>query len=728
MSDPFAKLLGTGVEARIEGSRLVSSSQISDTDFHELRRLALEKRSEYKQRVEEKFKELRGELAQLHPLAALARVLITNVITAWGHYHEPTEQGSESKVELTAGILLTQPSDFEYDDPPPADKVKAIHDALDEIYHLAYLADVAEMLSAEHLGAPEELRFRARMRWLRVRGDTYEQHSKELARTLYDPYEPHLRALLGFSMQELIQVGDAAEEHLTNRINSLYEGTRIVAQRALELAKRQDDPAHLHAALSEFGQETFIELAGMGFFEAHITEALSFTPEDLTKTKAAPSLQVVNAVLTRLTGRIGSRPEQSFTGIYSTNPLSDRPFVEWKGRYMLPVPGALLREYPRLLERELLQSRPAFSKHRAKVLDELAVKLLQDMLPGSKVYTNLFYNSPSANGERVELDGLVIFDRIALIVEGKATALSAQSLRGDLQRLARDTKRAVQEAWEQGARARSDFTSGQDIFFTDQKGREALRLQADAFDEILIINPTLHALAHYGPHLPALRALGLFPQEEYPWSVYINDLRVISEITSNAAEALYYLLWRSRLPLGDRIIASDELDVFNAFLLGEDYLTPLEEGRVSCIIVHGSTVDFDDYYIGEIGKGPKARKPRKFSIPIIEKFVKRLSIERQKGWLEAAGVCLELTLAQLAAVDVFSRKAFQGLPKKDFRTGEWYGCVVVALGSSTTWEDAKAAVHPSSDARKIIFLDRRKGRVAVTWACRVDQGSSSSGT
>jgi len=168
--------------------------------------------------------------------------------------------------------------------------------------------------------------------------------------------------------------------------------------------------------------------------------------------------------------------------------------------------------------------------------------------------------------------------------------------------------------------------------FSDSKGREILLLQARAFEEVFIVNPTLHALAHYGPHLPALRALGLFPDGEYPWSVYINDLRVISDIVDNAAEALHYLIWRSRLHLGDRVIASDELDLFNAFLLGENYLTPLEDSRLGRIIVSASTVDFDDYYIGEAGKGPKARKPRKFSIPVIQKFVERLSRERPQGY------------------------------------------------------------------------------------------------
>ncbi len=371
MSDPFAKLLSSGVSVGIEQDRLVDRKQISEADFDNLKRLAPEKRTEYRHSVEEKFKELRAELAELHPLGALACVLITNVIGAWGSYYEPTEEGSESKVEITAGILLTQPSHSEYDDPPPSDRIQAIHDALDEIYHLAYLAEVAETLTVSKPGTPEELRFRARMRWLRLRGDAYEQHSRDLATALYDGYEKQLRALFGFSMQELIQVGDAAEEHLTEGINYLYGGARTLVQQILRLAKRQDGPAHLREALEELGEEELMQRAAISFIEEHLTEIASFTPEDLTQTEAAPTVQVVNAVLARLSYSIGTLPEKSFTSIYSANPLSARPFVEWQGRYMLPVPGALIREYPTLLERELLEKRPAFASHRAKILDGL---------------------------------------------------------------------------------------------------------------------------------------------------------------------------------------------------------------------------------------------------------------------------------------------------------------------------------------------------------------------
>jgi hypothetical protein len=45
-------------------------------------------------------------------------------------------------------------------------------------------------------------------------------------------------------------------------------------------------------------------------------------------------------------------------------------------------------------------------------------------------------------------------------------------------------------------------------------------------------------------------------------TVFINDLRVLSETADNAAVLLHYLTWRARLPLGERVTVMDELDLW----------------------------------------------------------------------------------------------------------------------------------------------------------------------
>lgn len=300
----------------------------------------------------------------------------------------------------------------------------------------------------------------------------------------------------------------------------------------------------------------------------------------------------------------------------------------------------VLREPVELLEKRFLAGVSTFSRSRAKTLDRLAVDYVSSILPGSQRYTNLHYGDP-------ELDGLVLFEDIALVIEGKGSALSTAARRGDTRRLGSDLEKAVEQAWTQGARAREYLLGDTDSVFTDERGTEVLRLAPGAITQVLIINPTLHELGGHGSQLPQLRALGLFPDADYPWSVFINDLRVITETAGNAAVFLHYLEWRARLPLGDRVIAVDELDLWGSYLLGHRF-GYLADGATE--FVGNSTTDFDDYYAGLACRGPKARKPEKFLKGSVKRFVERTAHERPAGWLRAVGACLDLSPPELGFV------------------------------------------------------------------------------
>jgi hypothetical protein len=240
------------------------------------------------------------------------------------------------------------------------------------------------------------------------------------------------------------------------------------------------------------------------------------------------------------------------------------------------------------------------------------------------------------------------------LVEGKASPVSVQALRGDTVRLGRDMRDAVEVAWTQGARARAYILGEGDTVFFDEDGGEMVTIPAGSIEDVYIVNPTLHELGGHATQLPKLRSLGLFPTGEFPWSVFVNDLRVISETCENAAVFLHYLVWRNRLPLGDEVTVTDELDLWGSYLLNERFGMLAEEGTVS---IANSTTDFDAYYDGQMGRGPKRPPPRKFLDEPVRGFVERMATERPPAWRTAAGVCLDLSIPELAAVchETFSR-------------------------------------------------------------------------
>src|SRR5690606_36391718 len=162
---------------------------------------------------------------------------------------------------------------------------------------------------------------------------------------------------------------------------------------------------------------------------------------------------------------------------------------------------------------------------------------------------------------------------------------------------------------------------------------------------------SLHEMGGHAVVPLKLKELGLFTDHDPPWSVFLNDLRVVVDLCRNPAEFLHYMVWRSRLPLGERVIAMDELDVFGAYVLSEGALERLDDEPDLVVYLARYTTDIDDYCLWRPEFGPRPAKPRKFSVPIVERFIDMQATERPPGWLDSCGAALDLTIQNLAAVE-----------------------------------------------------------------------------
>lgn len=624
-SDRFSQLLGKMASQQVFGSTVVGRNALTEEEQAELRRLAPAAHDAFIDEAEEAIRELRQVLGKGDPLYTLGWLCITNLMVQWGGYYEPTHHGRESNIELAAGLVLTQePNTTRYLSDA---ELQAVHDGLEQISLLGLLRN----MTSDHTSETADIRFMSTMNWMTVRGTSYAEHGADLAREIYGPYSQWCLERYGFTIDDVLDVAAAVQGLVSDRIkharNEIPEALSQLAGNKMTLT----DSLQGARAVKSFFRK--------------IGEAPVFTVEDLQQ-RGLPQDRV-EAVIDELSAAPGSLSPKSYTSLFDKSPLVRTPLVHLEGRYILPIPGSVLRDGVALMEDRFVGKLKKFPDARAKTLDRLAVGYLLAALPGGRGFTNLFY-------EGGELDGLMLFDRFALVVEGKGFGLSPQARRGDMARLRADIAEAVQKAWEQGARARDYLRRDEDSVFTDEDGNELLRVPASSIDAIYIVNPTLYELGGHATQLPALRALGLFQEGEYPWSVFVNDLRVISETSSNPAVFLHYLTWRARLPLGDRLVAMDEIDIWASYLLGERF-GDLADGGIA--LIGTTTADFDDYYAGLTGSGPAARKPEKLlhATPV-RRFVERMGYERPSGWLSAAGVLLDLSMAELALVDAKGRQ------------------------------------------------------------------------
>jgi hypothetical protein len=628
--DRYSQLLSRAIRDEPRGQGIVTTSGLTDAEHAEMVQLAPKAHDDLRIELNEALARLRELITVGDPFYILSVVHDLNLMVPWGEYYEPTHTGSEAKVELAAGLLATQP--VAGHERPSAAAVQAILDEIDHVLEVVLLFNLSMPVAGDP--AVAGVKFSSASRWMSVRGASFAGQGEDLAKEIYAPQDGWLLATLGFTFSDVLKVGHAVVTLMAERRNALGSGAVDAANEELRSA----------TGLSESKQRQAQARAIVAFIAATedgLREARTVTAEQICQRD--PTLDVVRvaAVLKELSVSVGALEPSSYTGLYDENPLRNKPFLEFDGDYLLALPGAITRDVDRLLESRVLEGNPGFSKQRAQTLDRLAVGYLRRLLPGAAGYTNLFY-------EGTELDGLVLFEDTAFVVEGKGSGISVQGQRGDTTRLGRDIEDAVEEAWRQGARAREYLLRDADAVFTNDHGAEILKVPRGRVRKVVIVNPTLHELAGLAPQLPRLRALGLFSAGEVPWSVFINDLRVIADTSENPAVFLHYLVWRDRLPLGERVAVSDEIDLWASYLLAERFEGLHDDGHV---IVGNASTDFDDYYDGLAGDGPKREPPRKFLPEPVREFVSRLAQRRPSGWRQSTGVCLDLSIPELAFVD-----------------------------------------------------------------------------
>jgi hypothetical protein len=680
--DRFSQLLARLLKDEPTGQYVVTRSGLSAAEWAEMRALAEEAHAGFRVELSDAIQRLRQLLAVGDPLYIATMLQLSNLFGEWGTYYEPTHKGSEAKVELVVGLLATQPIAGSLGRPTD-EELQRIYDEIDYILGVLLVYNVSKPRSADYDVAM--LQAMGAMRWMTMRGSSYADHGQDLARAVYGPHSDWMLATYGFTIDDVMDLGLQAETLLNARVNELLGQARTFGDEVVKHLQSEggkyrlptDIKIKLTTAEGRFliGGRAFIDVLQTG-----LRDALTFSINDLCSPTDGVQRARFESALKELAIGVSSLDPSAYTGLYDESPFIERPFLEFGGRYLLVIPGMVLRDPIELLEDRLLQGKPNFSEARAKTLDRLAVTYLGAMLPGSTAYTNLFY-------EGTELDGLVLFEDIAFVIEGKGTALSVQAQRGDVERLKRDVGKAVEDAWKQGARAREFILREGDTVFRDDHGVE-ITIPAGSVREVFIVNPTLHDLGGHASQLGLLRALGLFPDGELPWSVYINDLRVIAETCENPAIFLHYLKWRNRLPLGTRVTVTDELDLWGSYFFCERFGMLAE--ATGKVIVGNASTDFDSYYNGLVGHGPKVKAPGKYLHEPVRAFVERMAAERPVGWREAAGVCLDLSLPELAYVS--------GRAKEVARQA--------ALEGRRVWEDtgrmALVGIPPNADIAGVL--------------------------
>ena len=298
------------------------------------------------------------------------------------------------------------------------------------------------------------------------------------------------------------------------------------------------------------------------------------------------------------------------------NPFAFTPFVEFKDRHYLFAPPRLFESILYAFHTKLFADkgyRTIYDDARAEWLESAAVSAIKTLLVKAECGCGLFYGPKKT---RLELDGIVIYDNKAILVECKSKNPTLAALAGDVPKILDDLAKAILDPFDQAKRARDYIRGTESVDFEEKRtGRKIVVRRADISEIFLVTVVGSGAWASIAANLPSLAPLGLFADGEYPWAISLADLRVVTGSLELPSQLFDYLRRRYVIQKDGRFHLHDEWDFLGVYFAGA--LDPDNPSFARASDANSITLDgFDDelqdyYYAKSIGLDPLPEKPRR---------------------------------------------------------------------------------------------------------------------
>lgn len=587
------------------GRTVLISSDWEPKEFEKWKREIKSRRSDLKKEVDRKIEKILSLIEEFDPLELLATVAARNSFGDPEKYRESTYEGAECYIEYAESLILSQKWN------PKAKHatskvINQFNKLIEEVFRAVMWYFGTEQLESKLTEIEQSLRFTSISRYLFVRGDSYPEHHFEMIQDIFKDHDIFLEKCCGFNSCKVIRCIQEIETQLNNNINQHSEAMALVHE--------------LHELFKEFSDEVSVEsFSSVDDIRRQYLDIPN--PFEIIPCEEAP-----RQLLELLSSKFGENAEFKefkLTPGWPTNDsiIYDRPLIKQDGKFYCFAPQVLFRNVGNILEGWIRSEnnkcyQEFYQKKRAEYLDKKALEYLQSILRGAKVYGKLFYDiEVDGSKKTVETDGLILYDENLFIIEGKAGAISISAKRGGMERTKSDITKLIDSAYNQALRTKQYIIEIPEPTFKSEKGSKILVIKdKERYRNIYLINVTLQNLGHLSTQLPALKRLNFIRGKEWPWSVFVNDLRVISEIIEFPSEFLHFLQRRIRTNDFRQFRTMDEL-VFLMFYLYEGLY--FENGILEDLDVfapNAYTEDLDRYYDYQAGRVISGKKPR-FRIP-----------------------------------------------------------------------------------------------------------------
>jgi len=658
--------VGPGVAMRREGRNIQMASTLTPEEHAHMR-------EELGARVNPMLAAMNADVDALYeilhqypPECVLGALWFRNAPFGAAGDGPPSDDGNKilAYVDYVATLYLISPGNGQQFVIPPhviEDIQRRVSKLFIDTTWLHIAQDAARDGERQLPGTLRTVRFQTLQNALYVRYPGHFDHMVESLRGIERSMHVNLVDRLGWSIEDAILVGNAIIAILDSRANERLErGAEALfamddaawpqgTGRLPRLVKRIFPPRYR----PWLRKQHYAATAWLMFLMQDVTV---LTPAELSAESGVP-LDRVTALLSACSETWGSCEPTHYRLPSPTPPLQTKVAVRLADeRFLIPVPTSFSWSIRPLIE-SLLKPSPnnpdstwwdAYETARSSYLEGRAVELLKQAMPASDGFTRLKYHW-EVGGTTVhgELDGLLLMDDIAVLVEAKAGSMSPAGRRGAPDGMTEDLGALVGEAHKQALRAKDFMKSAATVVF-DLPDSNQLRVESSHIREFLLVTVALDSLDTFTTMIHRLVDMGVVGDDDLPWAVSVLDLIVIADATEFSAQFVQFLRRRARLNELKMVAAHDELDWFAHYLAEglyfEQIATAVEsEERPTNYNIFGYGETLDAHYLhDERYKGMAPQLPTQPMPDDMRALLRELETSRRPGFVHVSTALLDL--------------------------------------------------------------------------------------
>lgn len=247
-----------------------------------------------------------------------------------------------------------------------------------------------------------------------------------------------------------------------------------------------------------------------------------------------------------------------------------------------------------------------YQRQKSEWMESKVHELLKQIFPSGHIYHKLSYPDPDRyECSTAELDFAILWPPFLILIEAKARQFRIESQLGDPARLRTDVKVNIEDAFEQAKRALRYIDNTDKPEFVEIGTGKKLSFSKKDIYRTYLLTISQHHFAGLVNHFAEMQSLGLFKPGEYPLSVCLADLEMISEFSNGPDIFLHYIEKRLEILREQTRIIADELDFFGAYLscrLRAERLWMKDNEPVDMVSLGGWSEKFDEIMEHRRGK------------------------------------------------------------------------------------------------------------------------------